>query len=139
MPLTPQTQRLNPQQQLLRRKRIQSSSQIPQNLNTHTDSKRNRTKGIPELQSVVAFGRFVELREARGMLAPIELPAVNDDAADGRAVATNPFCGGMDHDVGAVVDGADEVAACAEGVVDLYITLSSDTEQLTHLYSTLGF
>jgi len=73
------------------------------------------------------------------MLAPVELPAVNDDAADCGAVATNPFCGGMDHDVGAVVDGADEVAACAEGVVDLYITLSSDTEQSTHLYSTLGF
>jgi hypothetical protein len=34
-------------------------------------------------------------------------------------VAADPFGGGVDDDVGAVVDGTDEVAACTEGVVDL--------------------
>jgi hypothetical protein len=52
------------------------------------------------------------------VLAPVEFAAVDDHAADGGAVAPNPFCGGVHDDVGAVVDGAAVVAASAEGVVD---------------------
>jgi hypothetical protein len=58
------------------------------------------------------------------VLRPVELAAVDDDTADGRAVAAYPFGRGVDDNVGAVVDGADEVAACAEGVVDLIASIS---------------
>jgi hypothetical protein len=53
------------------------------------------------------------------VLAPVELAAVDDDAADGGAVAADPLSRRVDDNVGAVLDGADEVAARAEGVVDL--------------------
>ena len=53
------------------------------------------------------------------MLAPVELARVDDYASDCGAVASDPFRGGMDDDVGAVVDGADEVAAGSESVVNL--------------------
>lgn len=53
------------------------------------------------------------------MLAPVELAGVDDDTANGSAVAANPFRGGVDDDVSAVVDGSDEVATSAKGVVDL--------------------
>jgi hypothetical protein len=42
---------------------------------------------------VVARGGLDELREAVGMLAPVEVARVDDDATDGRAVAANPFLG----------------------------------------------
>ncbi len=67
---------------------------------------------------MVAVARLDHLREARGVGAPVEVAAVDDDAADGGAVAADPFGGGVHDDVGAVVEGAAEVAACAEGVVD---------------------
>jgi len=70
---------------------------------------------------MVTLGRLVHLREARGVLAPVELAAVDDDAADRGAVAADPFGRAVDDDVGAVVDRAAEVAAGAEGVVDLDI------------------
>lgn len=53
------------------------------------------------------------------MLAPVELAAVDDHTADGGAVAADPLGRGMDDDVGAVVDGADEEATGSECVVNL--------------------
>lgn len=68
---------------------------------------------------MVALGGFDELRESSGVLAPVEFTAVDDDTGDGGAVATDPFGCAVDDDVGAVIDGTDEVAACSEGVVNL--------------------
>lgn len=68
---------------------------------------------------MVTLGGLDELWEAGGVLAPVELAAVDDYAADGGAVATNPLGCAFDDNVCAVVDGADEVAAGTEGVVNL--------------------
>ena len=55
-----------------------------------------------------------------GILAggrPVKLAGVHDDAAQGGAVAADELGGGVDHDVRAVLDGADQIGR-AEGVVD---------------------
>lgn len=59
------------------------------------------------------------MREASGVLAPVELAAVDDYTADGGAVAADPLGCAFDDDVSAMVDGAGEVAASTEGVVNL--------------------
>ena len=48
---------------------------------------------------------------------PVKFAAVHDDAAQGGAVAADELGGRVDHDVCAVLDGADQVRG-AEGVVD---------------------
>ena len=48
---------------------------------------------------------------------PVELAAVHDDAAQRGAVAADELGGGMDDDICAVLDGADQVRR-AEGVVN---------------------
>jgi hypothetical protein len=68
---------------------------------------------------VVALGGLDKLWEARGVLAPVELAAVDDHAADGGAVAADPLGCAFDDNVCAVVNGAGEVAASTEGVVNL--------------------
>lgn len=68
---------------------------------------------------MVALGGLDELGEAGAVLAPVELARVDDDAADGCAVAADPLGGRVDDNVGAVVDGSDEVTASAKGIVDL--------------------
>lgn len=72
---------------------------------------------------MIALSGFDELGESSGVFAPVELPAVDDNTADGGAVTTNPFGCAVDNDVSAVVDGPGEVAACSEGVVDLVVVL----------------
>ena len=49
---------------------------------------------------------------------PVEVPAVDDDAAHAGAVAADPFGAAVRDDVGAEGDGFGEIAAHAEGVVD---------------------
>ena len=66
---------------------------------------------------MVAVAGVVELWETRGVGAPVEVAAVDDDAADGGAVAADPFRGAVHDDVGAVGDRAAEVAPRTEGVV----------------------
>lgn len=55
MALAAQTQRLQTKDQLLGRERVQSGAQVTQNLDTHADGKGDGTKGLPELESVVAL------------------------------------------------------------------------------------
>jgi hypothetical protein len=61
----------------------------------------------------------VELREASGVLAPIEFARIDNDTADGGSVAADPLCGRVDDDISTVVDGADEVTTGTKSVVDL--------------------
>lgn len=119
MALAAQTERLQAEDQLLGSEGVQCRAQITQNLDSHTDGKRNRTEGLPELQTVVSLRGLDELGEAGGVLAPVELAAVDDDAANGGAVATDPLGCALDDDIRAVVDRASEVAAGTEGVVNL--------------------
>ena len=74
-----------------------------------------RAHGVGEDDPVVAVLGLRELREfARGL--PVEAPGIDDYAADGGAVATDELGRGMDHDVGAVLDGPDEEGR-REGIV----------------------
>lgn len=74
---------------------------------------------------MVAVRGLVELRESGGVLAPVELARVDNDAANGGAVAADPLGGRVDDDVGAVLDGSDKVATSTKGVVDLVKMISS--------------
>lgn len=124
MSLRTQTQSLQSQQQLLSRKRVQRRTQITQNLDSYANGKCDRTKGFPELEAVVSLSRLDELRESSGVLAPVEFSAVNHHAADGGAVAANPFGSAVHDDIGTVVDGAGKVTTSTECVVNLLISLN---------------
>lgn len=119
MALTAQTQRLQTENQLLRREGVQRRAEVTQDLDTNADSEGDGAKSLPEFQAVVAFGGLDELWEAGGVLAPVKLAAVDDYAADSSAVTADPLGCAFDDDIGAVVDGAGKVAAGTEGVVNL--------------------
>ena len=61
---------------------------------------------------MITFRRFREALELAAC-GPVELSGVDHDAPDGRTVATNPFGGTVDDDIGAQRDGTDDVATCA--------------------------
>ncbi len=68
---------------------------------------------------MVAFGGVVELWEALGVLAPVEFPAVNNDATNGCSMSTDPL-GRRVHDyISAVVDRPTEVASRAKRIINL--------------------
>ena len=119
VPLRPQAERLDTEEQLLRRKGAEAGAEVAENLDARADDERDGAEGLPELQAVVALGGLDHLREARRVGAPVELAAVDDDAADRRAVAADPLGRRVHDDVGAVLDGTAVEAARAEGVVDL--------------------
>lgn len=120
MPLSTQTQRLDTKKQLLSSEGIQTSTQISLDLNASADNECDSAECVPELQAVVSFTGLVELRETLGILAPVELSAVDDDTTDCCSVATDPLGRGVHDDVCAVVDGTNEVSSSAEGVVYHY-------------------
>lgn len=68
---------------------------------------------------MIALGWFDELREASGVLAPIEFARVHNHAGNRCSVASNPFCGRMSYDIRTMVDGAEVVSPSAECVIDL--------------------
>jgi len=75
-----------------------------------------RADGIGEGNTVVAGVGSGDIAELAAGL-PVKLAAVHDDAAQGGAVAADELGGGVNHDVCAVLDGANQVRG-AEGVVD---------------------
>lgn len=117
-----QAERLDTKKQLLRGKGVERGTQVAQRLDARPDDEGDGAKRVPELEPVVALGRLDKLREARAVLTPVELARVDDDAADGGAVTADPLGGRVDDNIGAVVDGADEVAAGTERVVDLAVS-----------------
>lgn len=120
VPLGAQAERLEAEEELLRGEGAQAGAEVAQDLDARADDEGDGAEGVPEAEAVVTLGGLDHLREARRVRAPIEAAAVDDDAADGRAVPADPLGRRVHHDVGAVVDRAHEVAACAEGVVDLF-------------------
>ena len=118
MPLTPQTQRLYSQQELLRRKRIERCPNVSQYLNSDTNGERDGAKRVPEFEAVIAFAGIVELGEAGCIFAPVKFAAVDYETTNGRAMPPYPLRRGMHDNVGAVIDRAAEVASCAKGIVN---------------------
>ena len=68
--------------------------------------RREGLEGVPVHQAMVRGVGLGESGKAVG--APVEVPAVDHDAADGGAVATEVFGGGVDNDVGAPLEGTIE-------------------------------
>jgi hypothetical protein len=114
-----QAERLDAEQQLLGGERVERGAQVAQDLDAGADDEGDGAERVPELEPVVALGRLDKLREPGAVLAPIELARVDEDAADGGAVATDPLGRRVDDNVGAMVDGTDEVATSPERVVNL--------------------
>lgn len=48
---------------------------------------------------------------------PVELARIDDDSTDGRSVTSNPLGSRLDNDVRTELDGANQVASTAEGVL----------------------
>ena len=119
MPLRSQAQRFQPEQELLSRERVHRRAQIPQNLHPHANGKRDGAECVPEFETMVSFGRIVELGKSLGVLAPVEFPAVDDHTSNGGAVSADPFGGRVHDDIGTVVERSAEITASAKGVIDL--------------------
>ncbi len=121
MTLHAQRERLHAEEELLRVERRERRAEVAQ----HVDASANRERDVaqarevaedvPELQAVVALVGLGEERVAAA--APVEVAAVDDDAADGGAVPAEPLGERLDDDSGAVLDRAAQVRG-PEGVVD---------------------
>src|SRR6266568_2783742 len=98
MPLQPEVQCLNPLQQQEGAMGRKSRSHIAQTLDARLENERQRAKSSRVGQTVI---RRVWLREflESARSGPIELTRVNNDSADGGAMASQEFCGGVDYDV----------------------------------------
>lgn len=100
MPLNPQAERLNSLDKLECSEWIQTRAEITEDLDTNANRKGDGAESLPEFEPVVARCGLDELWEAFGVLAPVELAAVDDDTSDSGAMAADPFGGGGDDDVG---------------------------------------
>ena len=119
MSLASQTQSLYAEYQLLGTEGVQGGAEVAQDLNAHSDSIRKRAECLPELQPVVTLGWLDELGEPGSVLAPIKLSTVNHNSSNGGTMATNPLSSTVHDNIGTVVNWANKVATCTEGVIDL--------------------
>jgi len=115
--LSSQTEGLKTLNKLECSERVESTTQVTEDLNTNTDSEGDGSESIPESQAVISCRGLDHIRESLAVLAPVEVTGIDDDTTDGRAVAANPFGGGVNDDIGSVLDGLDEVSAGSKGVV----------------------
>lgn len=86
-----QAERLDTEDQLLGGKGVEGGADIAQQLDSRAHDEGDGAKRLPELEAVVALGGLDELRESLAVLAPVKLARVDNDAADGGAVAADPF------------------------------------------------
>ena len=70
---------------------------------------------VGEADAVIGRVRLGDPRICAGLL-PVEIAAVNDNAADGRSVAADELCRGVYHDISAVLDGTEQVRSCKRAV-----------------------
>lgn len=118
MALTTERKGLETDEELEGTEGVEGRAEITKNLDAEADGEGNGAEGLVELESVVTLGGLVELREAVGVLAPVELARVDDYTGNGSAVAANPLGGGGNDDIGTVVNGAGKEAGSTKGVVD---------------------
>ena len=116
---------LDTEEELLGGEGVQAGTEVTEDLDADADDEGDGAEGLPELEAVVALSRLDHLGEALGVLAPVELAGVDDDTADGGAVAANPLGSRVDDDISTVLDGADEVTTGTEGVVNLNLECKS--------------
>ena len=114
----PEVQRLEPLQEEERVEGGDAGAEVAE----EDDAKADGVGRVPEeLREAKGRGTRAPGRRRyerkRGAFAKSKRPAVHDDAADGRPVAADPLRGGVDDDVGAVLDRPAEERR-GEGVVD---------------------
>lgn len=114
-----QAESLDANEELLSSEGVEGASEVTKDVDADADGECHGTKGLPKLQAVITVRWLDHLRETFGILAPVELAAVDDDTSDGCAVAANPLGSAVDNDVRTVVYGPAEVAASTERVVNL--------------------
>lgn len=91
----------------------------PQDVQPGFSDERGFAERIRVLEPVVPLRRLGERSEFAGG-GPIKVPAVNDYAADGRAVPADPLCSRVDDYVRAVLDRSDYVAALGSATGSLF-------------------
>ena len=91
-------------------------ARIPQEDGADIGDKGGGAGGVHKADAVVAWVRFSDGGIPTAGL-PVELAAIHDDAAQGGTVAADELGGGVDHDVSAMLNGADQIGR-AEGVVN---------------------
>ena len=116
MALHAQAQSLNTLQQQECVERADSSAGITQQDGTHIGYESSRAGSVHKADAVVAGVGCCNGGIVAGS-SPVELAAVHDDAAQGGAMAADELGGGVNNDVCAVLQRADQVRG-AEGVVD---------------------
>ena len=113
--LDAQRQRLEALEEQERVERAERGADVAEPLDAQLEDEREVAEGLAVDDAVVRRIRVGELREA-ARRRPVEVAAVDDDAADRRAVAADPLRRRVDDDVGAVLDRLREQRG--EGVVD---------------------
>src|SRR5215212_3392985 len=113
--LHPQGQRLEALQEEKAVERAQSRTPVPEHLDARLQYKRKLAERGVDLQPVVGGVWFGEPRELA--VVPGEGAAIHYDTADRRAVPADELGGRVDDDVGAVLQGVDQVGRW-QGVVD---------------------
>ena len=100
-------------------KGVKGRAEITENFDASTDDEGDVAEGLVELETVVTLRGLVELREASGVLTPVELARVYNHTSDGSAMTADPFGSRVDDNISAMVDGSDEVTSSTKGVIDL--------------------
>lgn len=77
------------EEELLGGEGVEGCAEVALDFYAGADGEGDGAEGFPEFEAVVAVGGLDHLGEAFGVLAPVEFAAVDDDAADGGAVAWN--------------------------------------------------
>ena len=114
VPIHAQAQRLDALDRLPAIERRLAAAEVPQDLDPRLQDEGRRAQ-VGVHQPVVGRVRRGEVGEAAA--GPIEIAAVHDDPADGRAVAAQEFGGAVDDDVGAPLERPAQIRR-GERVVD---------------------
>jgi hypothetical protein len=96
--------------------RREAGAEVAQALGARPHDERRWAELLVENDAVIAGIGLGQHRKFSGK-PPIEPAAIDNHAADGDAVAADPFGGGVHHDIGAKFDRAAEIGRC-EGIVD---------------------
>ena len=116
MALHAQRQRLDPLQQMKRVRGREACAEIAQAFGAGAHDEGGRAELLGEIQAMIAAIWLGQGRELAGRI-PIEMAAVDDRAANGDAVAANPFGQRIHDDIGAKLDGLAQIRR-GERIVD---------------------
>ena len=116
--LDAQGKRLQTLEQQERVERRQRCTLVAQKGRAGLGDVRGRAARVGEHDAVVGGVRLGQAREAVGMRCPVELAGIHNHAAHDGAVSAHELGGRVDHDVGAVLDGTQQVGRGERGVHD---------------------